>query len=194
MVLAPEVIEVLMGEGWDHAVMPFRVLSLTMLFRTTQKLGGLVATAAGAVNAVGLAYVVYMVLVIGGAAISVRWGIEGVAYSTGFAIVAVGLECSYLSIRVSDQTWGDWARAHGPGLVLSLLAAGVTWAVASQLRALGLSAPVIVVASLAPAIVGCLVLCLVWVRRGHGDFRWLADELGRLTRRFRRGRRSSART
>ena len=185
MVLAPEVIEVLMGSGWEHAVMPFRVLSLTMLFRTTQKLGGLVATAAGAVNAVGLAYVVYMVLVVGGAAISVRWGIEGVAYSTGLAIVAVGLECSYLAIRVSDQTWGDWARAHAPGLVLAILAAGLTWAVATQLRAAELSAAAIVIASLAPAIIGCLAMCVVWVRRGHGDFGWLAHELGRLRGRVR---------
>ena len=188
VVLAPEVIEVLMGRGWDHAVTPFRVLAVTMLFRTTQKLGGLVATAAGSVNAVALAYVVYMVLVIGGASIGVRWGVDGVAVTTSIAILVVSLECSYLSIRVSDQTWRSWLAAHGPGTLLAALTGAITWGVAELLRGADLAAPVVVLGSLAPAILACLACCVLWIRRGRGDFEWLSQEVARVTRRLSRRR------
>ena len=67
--------------------MPFRILAVTMLLRTTQKVGGLVASAAGAVGGVAKAYTLYMICVIGGAALSIRWGIAGVACSTGLSIL-----------------------------------------------------------------------------------------------------------
>lgn len=181
-VLAPEVIRILMGPGWGEAVLPFQILTVTMLMRTTQKLGGLVASAAGAINGVAIAYLIYMAFVIGGAAISIRWGIPGVAISTGIAITVVSALCSYLTMRVSSLTFRELVVAHVPGLVLAALTAAVAWPLATILRARFGSSGVFGLVTLA-AVVACMIATASLIRAGRGDFGWLASELRRLRRR-----------
>ncbi|MEJ7596867.1 MAG: lipopolysaccharide biosynthesis protein [Kofleriaceae bacterium] len=183
-VLAPEVIRVLLGVGWDEAVLPFRLLTVTMLMRTTQKLGGLVASAAGAINGVALAYTGYMVLVIAGAAISIQWGIAGVAVSTGIAITLVSIACIYLTMRVSTLTIGAVLAAHGPGLVLAAVTAAIAWPLATALRGTLGTAGVLAVTMLA-TVIACLIGVAMLLRAGRGDSAWLKSELLRL-----RGRRA----
>jgi O-antigen/teichoic acid export membrane protein len=180
VVLAPEAIRLLVGEGWEAAI-----LAVTMLFRTSQKLGAIVAQAAGEVNAVARAYVVYMILVIGGAMLAIRWDIIGVATSTAIAIAVVGAQCSVLAMRTSGLPLAALLAAHLPGLLLAGVVAVVSLAVASALRASDLpSTAVLALAALAASLPTIAVLGLC-VRRGRGDFAWLRDELGRLHRRLR---------
>lgn len=183
IVVAPEAIRVLVGPGWDAAVLPFRILAVTMLFRTNQKLGALVAQAAGAVNAVAVAFVAYMVLVIGGAVISINWGIAGVAFTTSIAIVVVCSWCMYLAMQVSELPLAAVLGAHLPGAGLALLVTGVAWPLAMFLRPVTASAPLIFALVALASMVAC-VAALAWlIHRGRGDFGWLADELRNLRRR-----------
>jgi PST family polysaccharide transporter len=187
IVLAPEAIELLMGRGWDSAVGPFRILAASMLFRTTQKLGGLVGSAAGAVNAIAAAYVLYMVQVIGGAALTIRWGIVGVAVSTSIAIVTVGVTCSWVSMQVSSLRWKDWFGAHAPGIVLAGISAAIAFPIAEQLRARDIVSAQVLVGSAIPAVVVVAIVALYWARQGTGDFAWVREEAVRVYRR-KRGR------
>jgi PST family polysaccharide transporter len=183
IVLAPEAIRLLMGPGWDAMVLPFRILSVTILLRTNLKLGGILAQAAGAVHAVAVAYAVYMVVVVGGALITVRWGIAGVAVSTALAITTVSLHCCLLAMRCSELPLASFLAAHAPG---ALLAAGVTvagWPLAQALRAADLPFALVLGGVLAAALAVSVAPCAVWLRRGRGDFGWLAGELGHLLRR-----------
>jgi PST family polysaccharide transporter len=182
-VLAPETIRILMGPGWDDAVLPFQILTLTMLLRTTQKLGAIVATAAGAVNAVALAYIVYMVFVIGGALVSIRWGIVGVATTTAVAIAVVSAECCYLAMAASKLTLGRLLAAHLPGALVALVVAATAWPLAAALRGANQSTAVVFGGTLVASIGLSLLLVAFWLRRSRGDFRWLRDELQRLARR-----------
>jgi PST family polysaccharide transporter len=182
-VLAPEAIRLLMGPGWGEMVLPFRILSVTILLRTNVKLGGILAQAAGAIRAVAWAYVVYMIVVVGGALITVRWGIAGVAVSTALAIATVSLHCCLLAMRCSGLSLASFGAAHVPG---ALLAAGVTlagWPLARALRAADLPFALVLAGVLAAAIAVSAAPCAVWLRRGRGDFGWLAGELGHLLRR-----------
>ncbi|HEY5933629.1 MAG TPA: lipopolysaccharide biosynthesis protein [Kofleriaceae bacterium] len=187
-VLAPEVIRILMGPGWDEAVLPFQILTITMLMRTTQKLGGLVASAAGAINGVAIAYLVYMAFVIGGAAISIQWGIAGVAISTGIAITVVSIACCYLTMRVSTLTVGQIVTAHLPGLVLTVLTAAIASPLAAVLRSRFGASGVFGLVTLA-SVVACVIATVLMLRGGRGDFGWLASELQRLRRRGRKAKR-----
>jgi PST family polysaccharide transporter len=183
IILAPEAIRLLMGPNWGDMVLPFRILSVTILLRTNLKLGGILAQAAGAVHAVAVAYVVYMIVVVGGALITVRWGIAGVAVSTALAIAIVSLHCCVLAMRCSELSAGSFLAAHLPGAVL---AAGVTlagWPLAQALRAAGLPFSIVLAVVLAAAAAVSVAPCAVWLRRGRGDFGWLAGELGHLRRR-----------
>ncbi|MEZ4365357.1 MAG: lipopolysaccharide biosynthesis protein [Kofleriaceae bacterium] len=184
-VLAPEAIVVLVGHGWDDAVLPFQILALTMLLRTSQKAGAIVAQAAGLVNGVAKAYLVYLVLVVGGAALSVRWGIAGVASSTALAIAVVSALCSALALRASGMSSRELLAAHGHGLALSAVVLAVTWPLARLLRGGEGSVVTTFVITTAAAVGPCVIVAGWWLRRGTGDFGWLLQELGRLTRRRR---------
>jgi O-antigen/teichoic acid export membrane protein len=181
--IAPEAIRLLMGAGWDDMVLPFRILSITILLRTNLKLGGILVQAAGSVNAVAAAYAVYMVVVVGGALITIRWGIAGVAVSTAFAITSVSIHCCLLAMRVSDLSLGSFLRAHVPGAAIACGVIVAAWPLAHALRAADMPFSVVLgVVVVAAAAVG-LALIAVWLRRGRGDFAWLAQELRKLRRR-----------
>ncbi|HET7502213.1 MAG TPA: lipopolysaccharide biosynthesis protein [Kofleriaceae bacterium] len=183
IVAAPEAIRVLMGPGWADVVLPFRILSFTILLRTNLKLGGILAQAAGAVNAVAIAYAVYMIVVVGGALITIRWGIGGVAVSTALAITSVSTHCCLLAIRVSGLSIRGFLRAHVPGLVLASGVTAATWPLAEVLRAHGAPFTLVLVAAIGAAGAVTLAGIAVWLRTGRGDFAWLAEELNRIRRR-----------
>ena len=185
VVVAPEAIRILMGKGWEPAVLPFQILAVTILMRTSQKLTSVVASAANAVNSVAVAYVIYATFVVGGAAISVYWGIAGVAITTAIAITVSNIECSYLALRVSGLRLRELLGAHVPGLVLALVVGAMAWPLAHAAREAKLSAAVILVGVALLAIALSLGIVAVWVRRGRGEFGWLRDELRRLRQRKR---------
>lgn len=188
--IAPEAIRILMGPHWAAAVLPFQILAATMMMRVSYKVGTTVANAAGAVYGVATANALYTAAVIGGALITSRWGIPGVAVSTGLAIVLMYLLCAWLGLLHSELGWRGFGAAHVPGIVLGAAVSGAAWPLALALRAAQVSAVAtfIVVALVAAAIsAGGVAL---WIRRGRGDFAWLGEELaaviGKLSRRARR--------
>jgi PST family polysaccharide transporter len=189
---APEVIRILMGPDWSAAVGPFRILAITMLFRTSYKVGAMVASAAGLVHKVALANVIYMAVVIAGAAIAIRWGITGVAASTAIALCVVYALSSALALAASGLPTGAFLRAHLPGLALAVLAGGPCWLLAELLRdqAVPFAAVFAAVALAALALWAAAIAILL--RRGHGDFPWLADELRRVLGKLRRKRTAPA--
>lgn len=181
--IAPEAIRLLMGAGWNDVVLPFRILAVTILLRTNLKLGGILAQAAGAVNAVAAAYAVYMVVVVVGALVAIRWGIVGVAVSTAFAITSVSIHCCLLAMRISDLSLRRFLRAHVPGAVIACCVTLAAWPLAAALRASDAPFSLVLGVVVAAAVVVSLALIAVWLRRRRGDFGWLAQELKNLRRR-----------
>ncbi|HSS01793.1 MAG TPA: lipopolysaccharide biosynthesis protein [Kofleriaceae bacterium] len=183
--IAPEAIRLLMGPGWNEIVLPFRILSVTILLRTNLKLGGILAQAAGAVNSVAAAYAVYMVMVVVGALIGIRWGIPGVAVSTAFAITSVSIRCCLLAMRVSELPLRRFLFAHVPGLVIAGCVTLAGWPLAQALRASGAAFSLVLAVVMAVCVVLSVALVAIGLRRRSGDFGWLADELRQLARRRR---------
>jgi O-antigen/teichoic acid export membrane protein len=183
--IAPEAIRVVMGARWDAAVLPFRILAVTMLMRTSYKVAAMVASAAGAVSAVAAANVVYMICVIAGALFSIRWGLAGVATTTAISLVVVYAHCSYLAMQVSGVPARALLGAHVPGLLLALLVGAAAWPASLALRAAAVPAPL---RFAAVAVLGgglALAATALWLRgRKGGDAGWLRDELARVLRRF----------
>jgi PST family polysaccharide transporter len=184
-VLAPEAIRILMGPHWGDAVLPFQILALVMMMRVSYKVGIAVASAAGAVYALAVINVLYAACVVGGAALTLRWGIPGVAASTAASIAAMYLLCSWLGLTRCALGWRGFAVAHVPGLLIGALTGAGAWPLATVLRGLGLPAPVtLAIVSLAGAAAACGIIAL-WLRRGRGDFAWLGTELAGIRRRLR---------
>jgi O-antigen/teichoic acid export membrane protein len=185
VVVAPEAIRILMGPNWGSAVLPFRIFSMTILFRTSYKAGAIVARAAGDVYAVAVVTTTYAIAVIGGAAIAVEWGIVGVAVSTSIAITLTYIMLTYLGMRRSALTWGGFLGAHGIGLALAMVVSAICWPVAIALREVDAAAPV--TAAVLAVITGALIVLGVAITpdRAHPDMAWVRDELRRALKKVR---------
>jgi len=176
-VLAPELIHLLLGDRWHDAVLPFQILAISMLPRTTFKLGVTIARAAGDVFWVALSNFAYGVMVVGGALFAVRWGISGVATSTAVAVYLNFFVLSYLGLRRTTLSWAGFFAAHVQPLVVAAFVLGAVWPMASLLR--GAAAPawvIVIVASIAGLAAGVLAMVL-GVKRRNPDWRWFYDGL-----------------
>lgn len=177
IVCAPEAIALLIGSKWGSAVLPFRILAVTILFRTSQKLAALVVQARGKSNWIGSIYLAYLGVVIVGTYAGVPWGIAGVAVAVAGAITFVTLAVTGAALRLCTASWSHVARVHLPGLLLAAVVAVVTWPLASYLRAVQWSGSAILGATLGVAIAVSLVGLIVVRPLCRAEFQWLFAQL-----------------
>ena len=152
LILAPEVVQVVLGPRWAAVVPPFQILALGMLFRTSFKMSDSLSRSAGVVYRRAWRQVLYALAVLAGAWIGQHWGISGVAWGVLAAIVANFLLMAGLGLRVTGLTWWDLWSAHVPAIRLSVLVAPLVWAAATGLRLLDLPAIVTAAAAALPAL------------------------------------------
>jgi O-antigen/teichoic acid export membrane protein len=186
IVLGPEAIRILMGPGWDNAVLPFQIMAVSMLFRTSYKLGGIVARSSGDVFHLAWWQLVYAVLVTGGALVSVRWGITGVSCTTALAVAFHFLALTRLALQRVTLSWSEVAAAHAPGLLSAALVVAGALPVVLLLRHLDAGAAVIAVVGVLAGTAGPLLLLVLALRRGHPDWIWAWDTLRQIAGKKRR--------
>jgi len=133
-VVAPEFIPVLLGPQWTGVVLPFRMFSISLLFRMSSKISDACTKAAGAVYSRALMQGAFAVMVVLGAFIGQHWGVGGVAVAVSIAMAINWLGMAELSRRVTDLSWGVFARAHAPGALLALLIGAPAMIVAEIMR------------------------------------------------------------
>jgi len=119
-VCAPEVVDVLLGSQWEITVMPLRILSSGVLFRTAYKLGDSVAKATGAVYQRSVRELLYAFLVIFGALVGSILKLPGVAIGVLLAIIVNYAMAATLSKKILGFPWREYIGAHIPGIWLSL--------------------------------------------------------------------------
>jgi PST family polysaccharide transporter len=186
VVLAPEAIYLLMGPGWESAVLPLQIMATSMLFRTSYKASGIVARSSSDVFRVAGWQLVYAIAVTGGALLTVRWGIVGVSCTTALAVVLNFLTLTSVALRRVTLGWGAILRAHIPGLAAALLVVAGALPVALALRAAGASVVAVAAAGVVAGSVGPVGLALYWLRRGDEDWVWARETLRQVVSRRKR--------
>ena len=187
IVVAPEFIRVVLGPRWDAAVVPFQVLAIGMLFRTSYKISDSLARATGAVYRRAWRQVFYAGLVVLAAWVGQFWGVAGVAWGALAALaVNFGL-MAQLSLRLARFPWSEFWAAHVPAVRLTLLAAPPAWVAAAGLRAVGAPAAIVLAAAAAAAA----AVAVAALTRAPGAFlgpdgAWIATTLRDYATRFRR--------
>ena len=156
--LAPEIIEVLLGRQWSGAVVPLQILALGILFRTSYKLSDFVARATGAVYARAWRQGLYAAAIAAMSFIGQNWGVRGVAVGVVAAVACNFLLMAHLSLRLTDLNWRTFGAAHVPGLLLAVAIGVLTWWLASWLREMQTSPILVLVASASTASVAALLL------------------------------------
>ncbi|HKA60156.1 MAG TPA: lipopolysaccharide biosynthesis protein [Gemmatimonadales bacterium] len=134
ILLAPEVVNVLLGPRWAPVVAPFQVLAAGMMFRSNAKIADALARATGAVYRRAWRQILYAALVVGGAWIGQHWGITAVAWAVLFAILVNWVTMTQLSLDDARMRWSEVFAASLPSVMVTVLAAVPGWLVISLLR------------------------------------------------------------
>jgi len=159
-VLAPEIVRVALGPGWDPAVGPFRILIAGLLFRTGYKIADSLARATGTVYARMWRQGIFAGLVVGGALAGTTWGVEGVASGIVAALAANYALMAWLSLSTTKLAWSRFAALHVRGLAVAAACGLLALLVARPIREAQL--PSLVVLVTAVAVPCALYLLAAW--------------------------------
>lgn len=173
---APEIVSVVLGDGWAEVVWPLRILGLGLVARTAYKVSDTLSRAVGVVYARAGRQVAYATFVFLGAGIGQRWGITGVAVGVTAAIALNHAVMAELCLRVVPLGWRHvlWlhARAGLVALVLVIPALGVRAVLAGAVPDL-----VTVAAVVATTALGTMAVTYLVPLRAMRELRWLSREV-----------------
>jgi len=119
ILLAPEVVDALLGPRWHGVTAPLQILAAGMFFRVGYKMSVVFVKAAGAVQQLALRQTAYPLLVLSLGWLGTRWGIGGVAAGVVAALAVHYLLLTSLGLRVARLTARDYVLAHRSALRLS---------------------------------------------------------------------------
>jgi O-antigen/teichoic acid export membrane protein len=185
-VVAPEFIPLVLGPGWSGVVEPFRLFTISLLFRMSSRISDTCTSAAGKVYSRAVLQGVYAALVILGAIIGQRWGVGGVAIAVSIAMGFNWLSMAWLAHSVTGLSGTRFARAHSPGAMLAV-SVGLAAAAAAEASRAGRLGPVATLLISGLAAVGAT---LAVGRLGPDVFlgphgRWAVKQLEQMVRRVR---------
>jgi len=143
IVLAPELVAVVLGSGWDEVVVPLQILAVGMLFRTSYKVADSVARATGAVFRRAWRQWIYAAVMLGGVWFGQHYGLPGVAVAVLVAITLNFCLMSELSIKLTSINWKTFLSAHVPAFCLSIIVGMLSWSIALVMRNLMMPALII---------------------------------------------------
>ena len=138
-ILAPEIVRAVLGWKWAAVVIPFRILLVGLLMRTSYKMSDSLTRAKGAVYNRAWRQVIYAALVFAGAIIGQEWGISGVAVGVLAAVTINFLLMAQMSLTLLNETWWNFIKAHGNPALLALCSGIVAYPVVTVLRGMDLS-------------------------------------------------------
>jgi O-antigen/teichoic acid export membrane protein len=176
--LAPELVYLLLGPGWDEVVTPFQIFAGGMLFRTSYKISDSICRATGAVYRRAWRQAVFAILVMAGAYYGQCEGLKGVAVGVLSALFINFLLMAQLSLRLAGMTWTSFWIAHGPALALTLVLGAEVWGLAAAARNVGYP-PVLILAISVSGMLLTIPLLLAGIPRvflGH-DGQWMMRKL-----------------
>lgn len=188
-VVAPEFIPVVLGPAWSEAVLPFRLFTISLLFRMGSKISDACIKAAGEVYVWAILQFAYAAMVVVGAIIGQRWGVGGVAVCVSVAMGINWLSMAQLSRSVTGLEWPRFAAAHSSAALLALVIGGAALLGAEAGRSAHLgNLPILFTAGLAATVAAGIA---AWLSPGiflgsHGT--WAYRQVERLVhRRSERG-------
>jgi PST family polysaccharide transporter len=135
ILLAPEVVDALLGPRWRGVTAPLQILAAGMFFRVGYKMSVVFVKATGAVYPFALRQIPYPVMVLSFCWLGTRWGISGVAAGVVAALGVHYLLLTTLGLRVARLTIREYVLAHRPALLLGGAVFVQAWIALSGARA-----------------------------------------------------------
>ena len=173
LVLAPEIVAVLLGRGWDEVTRPLTILAAGMFFRVGYKVAYSAAISTGAVYRSLWRQAIYSLLVVGGCLVGQSFGLAGVATAVLIALTVEFALMTQLAANILALTLGQVVRLLIPSIVTAACTLILSLAFATIGRSLDLSHPVVLIGT--AAVATSLTLLIVYLTRGlmiGGEGRW----------------------
>lgn len=136
VIIGPEIVDVLLGQKFAEAVIPFQLLSATMFFRVGYKIGDSLAKATGKVHLSTYRQMMYAVFVAILAFVGVKLqGVDGASAGVAISIILVYLLSSQMATRLlKELSWWDLIKNKFSALLSTITIGGIVYAMVFFLR------------------------------------------------------------
>ena len=122
MIIGSElIINGIYGEKWSGAIRVLQLLCISGFFRVTTNLAGAVAKATGRVYSEAWRQMIYAVVLIVGALIGIKYGIEGVGIAVIISSLWLYISMAHLAVNIVKIKWYDFFKVHIPGVVVLII-------------------------------------------------------------------------
>ncbi len=160
-ILAPELILFLLGPQWVKMIVPFQILIVTLLFRTSYKISDAVTLAMGSMYNRARRQFIYAGAVTAGSLVGLQFGLPGVAVGVGAAVILNYLLMMNLARAVTGLTLRPVFMVQLRQVAAAAVMVVPLWIAAAATRHLGL--PDYCVLAIA-SVTGLAASCLAWFR------------------------------
>ena len=168
----------LYGPNWSGAATSLRILCFAGMLKAIFHLAGSVVQATGKIYSEVRRQFVYLLVVIGGSLLGVRYGIEGVAVAIILASLWLYVSMAHLVLNILENKWGDFFSAQLPGFAIASMVGTVDLLLINALEFLLPEKMILLkLLCLIAASAGSLLLSLVFMpKKLKGEMPgWMAD-------------------
>lgn len=109
------------GEKWSGAIRVLQILSIAGFFRVITNSAGAVAKATGKVYEEAWRQLIFALILIVGALIGIKYGIEGVGFAVVISSLWFYLSMAHLTIKIVNITWSDFFKVQIPGFLVFII-------------------------------------------------------------------------
>jgi len=167
--MAGPLVELLLGPQWAATTDILKIFSLGMFFRLAYKVSGAFVIAEGAVYRGAWRQFVYALLVIGGAFLGSRYGLEGVAVAVLIALWWQFASLTNLSNKLVGATWRGLLLYIWPFLAAGAVAYALTPKILELITAVDAGpAAELALAGIILLVIYGITLALMWRARAVG--------------------------
>ncbi len=109
------------GEKWSGAIRVLQILCIAGFFRVITNTSGAVAKATGKVYEEAWRQLVFAIILIAGALIGYKYGIEGVGVAVVISSLWFYLSMAHLTNKIINVSWNEFIKAQMPGVIIFLI-------------------------------------------------------------------------
>ena len=136
-VLAPEIVAVLLGPGWNEAIFPFRVLTFSIFVRTANKMFTMVLRSLAEMRLFVAIQLIYAVAICVGLMIAVPYGLTAATLAVVASLLVVFVVSCSVVCRLLQLPEMEIGRACLPPLLLALAVVASSVIAAENIRVVG---------------------------------------------------------
>ncbi len=121
IILAPEIVEVYLGDQWLEIVIPLQLLLLQVPLRGSNRLADQLGGALGRNYSIARRKFAYLVMVAISVLIGSKWGLAGVALALTIVVLINYFVMTHMALGMIESNWKRNVSALLPGVIIAII-------------------------------------------------------------------------